>query len=78
MTDAGVVHEHVESAEPLDRGVDGAPGFVRLPDVGPHREHGICREPCGGCVEVLLIAAGDHHASALGDERPGNRQPDPS
>ena len=65
MSDAGVVHEDVEAAEPLDRGVDCAAGFVRLPDVGPHREHRICREPRGGRVEVLLIAARDDHSGAL-------------
>ena len=43
VADAGVVHEHVESAEALDRGVDRPAGFVRLPDVGAHGEHRVCR-----------------------------------
>ena len=78
MADPGVVHEDVESAEALDRGVDRPARIIRFADVGANREHGVGREPSGGLVQVLLIATGDHHPRAPLDERGGDRQANPA
>ena len=86
--DAGVVDQHVESAERVDRGLDQPLGLRPVGDVGPAGhgfasgsgdlvDHALCRAAAtrGRTVQPDTDVI-DHHSRALGGERQRMSAPD--
>ena len=59
--DAGVVHEHVDPAEPLDRGGDEALAVGVDADVAGDHVHPLVAELGGELLEPVGTPGGDHH-----------------
>jgi hypothetical protein len=72
---AGVVDQHVDAAEPLQRQVDQRVRHLRLADVaGQHRA--VLADPPSHLLQRLRPAAGDHHPAAVAVQRQRRRPAD--
>ncbi len=79
---AGVVHQHVERAEPVQRGAHAGFGLVGLTGVGSEGGNlgvgDLEADGCGGVVERFLTAGREHHRRAFSRVPGGDREADPA